>query len=321
MAEPNPARPPPCRFYAQGHCRAGAECRFSHEAPPPLGGAADGPDGAHAAPARKAPPCRFFAQGKCRNPECRFSHELPPGGAEAGGERGGVAPDPRPPVLPEITGPLFSVDVECVATGVQHHDRAIAHIGIVDALGSPVLNVYVKPDKPVASYLGPLTGLSAELIEQHGVPLELALERVRACLPPSAQLVGQDVLKDIHWLGLAEGKDFGGSIDLAALFRVFTAEGRYAYFSQDHVASVGLRGTPFERAPGSAHDALADAAISMALFHAYCAASRDPAHLLRMQEATLAAPRAPSFAVRHPLFEGCCQGNKRTCTCGAPFFS
>ena len=35
----------------------------------------------------------------------------------------------------------------------------------------------------------------------------------------------------------------------------------------------------------------------------------------------LATPRDPSFAVKHPSFEGVCQGNRRLCTCGAPHFS
>ena len=30
---------------------------------------------------------------------------------------------------------------------------------------------------------------------------------------------------------------------------------------------------------------------------------------------------APSFAKRNPSFEGVCMGNRKTCTCGAAFFS
>jgi RNA exonuclease 4 len=130
--------------------------------------------------------------------------------------------------------------------------RALAQIGLCDADGTPVLNVYVKPDVPVVSYLGPITGLSAALIEEKGVPLADALARLRAALPPTAFLCGQSIAKDIEWLGLKEGTDFACAIDLAALFRVWTAESRYAYFRQDHTASVWLRGTPYERAHGAA---------------------------------------------------------------------
>ena len=29
----------------------------------------------------------------------------------------------------------------------------------------------------------------------------------------------------------------------------------------------------------------------------------------------------PSFAVQNPTFDGVCQGNRKTCKCGQPFFS
>jgi RNA exonuclease 4 len=34
----------------------------------------------------------------------------------------------------------------------------------------------------------------------------------------------------------------------------------------------------------------------------------------------LQTPPEPSFAKKNPSFEGCCMGNRKTCTCGAPFF-
>ena len=33
----------------------------------------------------------------------------------------------------------------------------------------------------------------------------------------------------------------------------------------------------------------------------------------------LQTPPEPSFAKKNPSFEGCCMGNRKTCTCGAPF--
>ena len=39
------------------------------------------------------------------------------------------------------------------------------------------------------------------------------------------------------------------------------------------------------------------------------------------QPPKLATPAKPSFAKLNPVFEGCCQGNRQTCKCGAPFFS
>lgn len=73
----------------------------------------------------------------------------------------------------------------------------------------------------VASYLTPLTGLSAELLDAHGVSLAEAIAAVRNALPPHAVLVGQNIAKDVEWLGLREGTDFAGMVDLAGVWRVW----------------------------------------------------------------------------------------------------
>ena len=66
---------------------------------------------------------------------------------------------------------MFSIDVECVATGVQHNARSVAQVALVDEWARPVFNVYVKQDLPVHSYITELTGLTAEILEEHGHPL------------------------------------------------------------------------------------------------------------------------------------------------------
>jgi len=78
-------------------------------------------------------------------------------------------------VPPYDNNVVYSIDVECVATGRQHHDRAIAQIGMVDCFGRMLLNVLVKPEVPVKSYLTPLTGLTAEKVGA-GAVVVLALE-------------------------------------------------------------------------------------------------------------------------------------------------
>ena len=117
-----------------------------------------------------APPCSFFARGQCRNGEsCRFSHVLP--------EAAASPPTAPPPIVVDVPAgtPLYSIDVECVAPSVLHNDRMIASIALVDADAKQVLNLYIRPHKPVVSYLTPLTGITAELLDAHGVPLEEAL--------------------------------------------------------------------------------------------------------------------------------------------------
>lgn len=60
----------------------------------------------------------------------------------------------------------------------------------------------------MVSYLTPLTGLSAPLLAQHGMPFAQAVAMLQQCLPSSAILVGQNIRKDVEWLGLKEGMHF-----------------------------------------------------------------------------------------------------------------
>ena len=218
---------------------------------------------------------------------------------------------------------MYALDVECVATGKTHNDRAVAQIGLVDAYGRCVLNVYVKPKKEVVSYLTPLTGLTAALIDERGVPLEEAIRVLRSRLPSSAALVGTNIGQDAKWLGLTAPGDCALLVDLAALFRAWDGS-RYVYFSQDHCAKVWLGAV---RPPNVAHDAVGDAAKSMRVYRKYLELSgadgggAAPEALGEAQRQLLAAPKAPSFAVQNPTYEGVCQGNRKTCKCGQPFFS
>jgi len=88
--------------------------------------------------------------------------------------------------LPALQGPYYSIDVECVATGTGHNARAIAQIGLVDANGRCVLNLFVKPPagSTVASYLTPLTGITAEMLTQ--------------CVPRLASLPVRTVQSRVH---------------------------------------------------------------------------------------------------------------------------
>ncbi len=84
--------------------------------------------------------------------------------------------------------------------------------------------MYVKPDLPVVSYLTPLTGITAELLRERGIPLAQALSAVRTVLPRDAVLVGQNIFQDVKWLDLKEGTDFKGMMDLQGLFRVWNVK-------------------------------------------------------------------------------------------------
>lgn len=211
--------------------------------------------------------------------------------------------------------PVFSIDVECVATGIQHTARSIGQIALVDEWSRLVLCVYVKQDIPVVSYITELTGLTKDTLDRTGIPLAQALALLRAHLPPNAILVGQNILKDVQWLQLAEGVDYFALVDISLLFRIWNpSRGDYTIFSQDHCAKVWI-GVE-ER---SHHNATEDAAISMNLFNAYRNVQWDLPRLFQMQMATLSAQRVPGFSSRFPVIDGCCMGNRKKCVCGAPF--
>ena len=115
--------------------------------------------------------CAFFAQGTCRNGnECRFSHSIVDTSSTAAAPYTAAAP---PHVMINIPPgqPIFSIDVECVATGVQHNARSIAQVALVDEWSRPIFNTYIKQDLPVHSYIYELTGLNSQILEQHGLPL------------------------------------------------------------------------------------------------------------------------------------------------------
>ena len=55
---------------------------------------------------------------------------------------------------------VYSIVVECVATGKRHCDRDVARIAIVNSLCEVIYSSFVKPFLPIVSYLTPLTGLT-----------------------------------------------------------------------------------------------------------------------------------------------------------------
>lgn len=226
-----------------------------------------------------------------------------------------------PPPSNPYVATHFSIDVECVATGKEHNARAVAQIALVDQFERCLLNVFVKPPEgaTVHSYLTPLTGLTKELIEAHGVPLPEAIQRLRAALPTHAVLVGQNIAKDVQWLNLVEGTDFAGMLDLAGLWRVWNAQyNSWSVFGQDHLVKT-LLGAEV----AAQHDAASDALKSVRMFNYYNwlqspQGGGAPA-LENAKARLLQTPPEPSFARKNPSFEGCCMGNRKTCTCGAPF--
>ena len=119
---------------------------------------------------KEGQPCRFFLSGNCRNgSNCQFSHD-PNLLFKTNDPNASTHP---PPIIINVPQghPVYGIDVECVASGISHNARSVAQVALVDAWSRPVFNVYVKQDKPVASYITPLTGLTKEILDEYGVDL------------------------------------------------------------------------------------------------------------------------------------------------------
>jgi RNA exonuclease 4 len=148
------------------------------------------------------------------------------------------------------------------------------------------------------------------------MPLEQAVAIVRSNLPKYAILVGQNIGKDIEWLGLKEGEDFSQLMDLAGLYRIWNPKFKsFSVFGQDHLAKVLLGWETSDR-----HDAVGDALKSIRLFNYHRSMQNQPVAWENAQKFLLETEPEPSFARKNPSFEGVCMGNKKTCMCGAAFF-
>ena len=166
-----------------------------------------------------------------------------------------------------------------------------------------LLNLYVRPEVPVTSYLTPLTGLTKEKLESQGQLLGQSISLLKATLPKTAILVGQNIGQDVGWLGLKEGTDFTSMMDLAGMYRVWNEQyNTWSIFGQDHVAKVLLGWEAQEG--GAEHDAVTDAVKSIRLFNYHQTLQATPGAMEQAQRALLAAPVAPSFAKRYPTFDG-----------------
>ena len=135
----------------------------------------------------------------------------------------------------------IALDVECVATGRRHDDRDVCLVAVVDDNEKVILKRKVKPEKPIVSYLTPLTGVRMGDLDD-GERLSDVLKEVKALLGPEVVLVGQGVKSDIKWLQLEQGKDFHSVVDLGEMFKAYNSRyGNYSYFSLSHEANTLIR--------------------------------------------------------------------------------
>ncbi|CAK5099758.1 unnamed protein product [Aphanomyces euteiches] len=185
----------------------------------------------------------------------------------------------------DLLGPFFSVDVECVATGTGYADRDVARIAVVDENETTIFDSYVKPEKPIVSYLTQLTGITAEMLET-AQALPTVIEELKKVLPLDSVLAGLD---------------FREIFNVADLFRVPTsASYQYRYFSLRHVAKYLLEASIQEHD----HDPVVDAVFAMKIFKRFRYLHESSGHRQAVLQTLLKTPRTPSFAEWHPVIDG-----------------
>lgn len=208
------------------------------------------------------------------------------------------------PVLTrDIEGPFFAIDVECVATGNGTDDRDVARIAVVDEDEKVVFDQYVKPTKPIVSYLTQLTGITKSNLKD-APELEEALLWLKTILPIESVIVGQSIKKDLEWLTLQKPIDYKDEFDVADLFRLpmqaLNGVVRYRYFSLRHVAKH-LLGHNIQEAD---HDPVIDARYAMKIFKQFRHLHENPGRRDAVLQTLLKTPRTPSFAERFPVIDG-----------------
>lgn len=204
----------------------------------------------------------------------------------------------------------------CVCLLVRVYVRAVmGHVSIVDEFGQVVLNMYVKPDSPVTSYLPALTGLT-EADCAAGVSAAECVRMCKEAIPVGAVLVGQNVLKDVEWLQLTDGEDFDSMRDLGGLWAVPNPQYRNTTsFSLGHEARALLAIHQHEQ-----HHPAVDAWLSIKLYQLHTLLMQHPAEMERARHLLLNTPLEASFAKKNPVYDGVCMGNRRECKCGQPHF-
>jgi len=214
-----------------------------------------------------------------------------------------------------LQGPVFSLDVECVADGYDHHARTPAKFALVNEAEKPVCEAMIQPAATIVSYLTPITGLTARDFDS-AVSFEAARAILLNHLPTNAILVGQRIDSDIKWMQLRQGEHFKDSIDLAILFRSWNPKYQnYAYHSLLHEAQHILH---YKNVDSSQpHDPVMDAKISICLWKKIV---QNPQRLPEYQ--TTLRKNRPQQSVAKRLgykYEGVCMSrfNPRLCICQA----
>ncbi|KAK9765506.1 hypothetical protein K7432_006117 [Basidiobolus ranarum] len=170
--------------------------------------------------------------------------------------------------------PVYAIDVECIATGRGHNDRAVCSVSVVDQKLQVVFERLVKPSLRIHNYLTPITGFKQGDLD-NGEPLEVVLSDLYTFLPKNSIIIGQAIDGDISWLELQQGVHFKERIDLAQQFcSKHPVYGSTMYYSLAHTSRVLLGYECFQS--GGSHSATNDAIASMMLYNEYIVTNKIP---------------------------------------------
>lgn len=185
----------------------------------------------------------------------------------------------------------------------------------MDSSERVLFSAFVKPTKPVVSYLTPITGISASDLAG-ALPRGEALQAVQQLLGPDVLLVGQSLQADVDWLCLVKGTHYHSLHDLAETFKAYSKRfSNHVFFSLEHTATV-LLGMHM-RQSGGGHDPALDALASVRLYQKYATGPRNQLDAARTQ--LLRNKAAPSVAKElNYTCDGVCMAAfyKAMCTCG-----
>ncbi|KAK9764150.1 hypothetical protein K7432_008593 [Basidiobolus ranarum] len=211
--------------------------------------------------------------------------------------------------------PVYSIDVECIATGRGHNDRAVCSVAVVDQNLQVVFERLVKPALKIHNYLTPITGFTQGDLDC-GESLEVVLRDLYTFLPKNSIIIGQAIDGDLTWLRLQQGVHFKGRVDLAQEFASqHPVYGSIMYHSLAHTSRVLLGYECFESS--GSHTAANDAIASMMLYNEYIVTNKiaQAKHIL-----AIASRPLPSIAKRmNYRCDDVCMAAymPRLCFCGA----
>jgi len=212
-------------------------------------------------------------------------------------------------------GKYCSLLVECVATGKGHNDRAVAHIALVDEDMKAIVNVYINPKEEVFSCLTQITTLDEEIMKKYGLEHDFAMKVLLAELNPEIVLVGHNISRHIHRLGLKKGVHYKDKLDVADCWRVWNSNySNYTKFSLGHEVQVILHS---QITCNAANDAI----FAMQLFQYYLQLADKAQGLHQVRYHLISTPIVKAIHKRFPEIDNVCMGLYSKCTCGSEFIN